>query len=179
MLGRVARVAWVWFPLLIWMAAILWMSGRSDLPVRTNPQTGETIKTTFTLAKMAHVFEYSVLGLLLLRACLARQGGLGLSLRPSVVVVVVSAALFGGIDEFWQSMTPTREPRLTDVALDTASALVASLAYVLWRRVRISRLLGAATDHEARQEPSAGPFGHAADQRSSTARRTSTGDVTP
>ncbi|MCC7368456.1 MAG: VanZ family protein [Chloroflexi bacterium] len=140
MLGRVARIVWIWLPPLVWMAAILWMSGRSDLPVRTNPQTGETIKTTFTLAKLAHVFEYSVLALLLLRAGLSRAGGLGLRLVPAIVATVAWAGLFGGLDELWQSLTPNREPRLTDVALDTASALAACLAVALWRRSRADKI---------------------------------------
>src|SRR4051794_32126046 len=110
MTGRVGRFLWAWLPVVLWMALILSLSGRSDLPIRTNPQTGETIKTTFTLAKLAHVFEYGVLALLLLRALTSRAGGLRLPLTPAVIVTVVAAALFGGVDELRQSLVPTREP---------------------------------------------------------------------
>src|SRR5215218_2877438 len=98
----------MWLPVVVWMAAILWMSGRSDLPMRTNPQTGETIKTTFAAAKLAHVFEYSVLALLMLRALVGSRGGLGLPLAVAIPVTVVVAGFFGGLDEVRQSFVPNR-----------------------------------------------------------------------
>lgn len=140
-----ARRCWAWLPVLAWMALILWLSSRSDVPVRTNPQTGETIRTTFTLAKIAHVVEYGVLALLLLRATISEFGGLTLSFRAATVVAVAACALFGGLDEFWQSWTPNREPRLTDVALDTVAALAACLAVAGWRRGRAQARRPAAT----------------------------------
>ena len=130
-----------WLPVLLWMALILALSSRSDLPIRTNPQTGETIKTTFTLAKLAHVFEYSVLALLLLRALMTQAGGLRLSLAPSVLMTVLVAASFGALDEYRQSLVPNREPRLTDIALDTASALVACICVAGYFRLRRPALL--------------------------------------
>ena len=118
------------------MFLILWMSSRSDLPVRTNPQTGETIKTTFTLAKIAHVVEYSVLALLLLRALMSPLGGARLAFKTAAICTVVTCGLFGGLDELRQSLVPNREPRLFDVALDTASALAACLVTGVWLRSR-------------------------------------------
>jgi VanZ family protein len=134
--GRFGRLCWAWLPVLVWMALILWMSSRSDLPIRTNPQTGETIRTTFTMAKLAHVFEYGVLALLLLRALMSAHGGLQVPLRTAAVVTVIAAGLFGGLDELRQSMTPTREPRLADIALDAASAAAACLVAGGWQRYR-------------------------------------------
>lgn len=140
--SRLGRLLWAWLPVLLWMAAILWMSSRSDLPVRSNPQTGETIRTTFAAAKLAHVFEYSVLALLLMRAFVTTGGGLHLPMPAAVVVTVLGAGIFGGLDELRQSFVPTREPRLTDVALDTAAALGACLAVAGWRRYRPAFSLG-------------------------------------
>jgi VanZ family protein len=137
--SRAARLLWSWLPVLVWMALILSMSSQSDLPMRHNPQTGEVIKTTFTAAKLAHVFEYSVLALLLLRALVGTGGGLGWPMPVAIAVTVVIAALFGGLDEIRQSFVPTREPRLTDVAIDTASALAASLGVAGWQRLRRAR----------------------------------------
>jgi VanZ family protein len=142
---RLGRICWVWLPVVIWMSLILWMSSRSDLPVRTNPQTGETIRTTFTLAKLAHIFEYSVLALVLLRALTTSSGGLRLRVRTAVVATVAACGVFGGLDELRQSFTPTREPRLTDIALDTASALAGCLVAAPAnpsRDVRCSRATG-------------------------------------
>jgi VanZ family protein len=137
--SRLARLLWSWLPVLVWMALILAMSSRSDLPVRHNPQTGEVIKTTFTAAKLAHVFEYSVLALLMLRALVGAGGGLRWPMPVAIAVAVMVAALFGGLDEIRQSFVPTREPRLTDVALDTASALAASLGVAGWHSYRATR----------------------------------------
>ena len=136
MTARIGGLAWSWLPALVWMALILALSSRSDLPVRTNPQTGETIRSTFTMAKIAHVVEYSVFGLLLLRALVTAAGGLRLPFVAGVIVTVLAAATFGGLDELRQSMVPNREPRLFDVALDTVSALGACLAVAGWRRLR-------------------------------------------
>jgi VanZ family protein len=133
---RLARLLWLWLPVLVWMALILSLSSRSDLPMRTNPQTGETIRSTFAAAKLAHVVEYSVLSLLLLRALIGAGGGLRLSLVPAIVVTVLVCGVFGGLDELRQSFVPTREPRLTDIALDTASALIAALLFAAWQRLR-------------------------------------------
>ena len=141
---RIARLLWTWLPVLLWMALILWLSGRSDLPVRTNPQTGETIRTTFAAAKLAHVFEYGVLALLLLRALTGTGGGLRLPLAPAIVVAVLVAGVFGVLDELRQSLVPNREPRLTDVALDSSAALGASLLFAIWQRSRHARLAGRA-----------------------------------
>ena len=133
---RLARLCWAWLPVLAWMALILWMSGRSDLPVRTNPQTGETIKTTFTLAKIAHVVEYGVLALLLLRATTGQHGGLRLAFRTAAIGTVLICGLFGGLDEFQQSLVPNREPRLLDIAIDTLSALAVCLVIGGWLRFK-------------------------------------------
>ncbi|MGE3912747.1 MAG: VanZ family protein [Chloroflexota bacterium] len=136
MMARIASLSWAWLPVLLWMALIFSLSSRSDLPVRTNPQTGETIRTTFTLAKIGHVVEYGTLGLLLLRALMSSAGGLQVQFITAAVATVLMAALFGAMDEFRQSQVPNREPRLTDIALDTVSALGACLVVAGWRRVR-------------------------------------------
>jgi VanZ family protein len=121
------------------MALILSLSSQSDLPARTNPQTGETIRSTFAAAKLAHVVEYSVLGLLLLRALTVRSGGVRLTLWLAVALAIVGAGLFGCVDEVRQSFVPRREPSLADVLLDTASAAAAVLAAAWWLRWRSAR----------------------------------------
>jgi VanZ family protein len=133
---RSAALLWYWLPVLLWMAMILSLSGQSDLPVRHNPQTGEVIKTTYTAAKLAHVVEYSVLALLLIRALTAPAGGFGLSPALAACWTVMLAFSFGALDEYRQAFTPTREPRAIDVLIDGLSALAASLAFMFWRRSR-------------------------------------------
>lgn len=160
------RLCWAWLPVLVWMALILWLSSRSELPMRTNPQTGEAIRTTFTMAKLAHVFEYGVLALLLLRALMSSHGGLTLGFGTATVVTVIAAGLFGGLDELRQSMTPTREPRFADVALDTASALAACLLVGGWRRISGSAPV---TGRQGSSGPSAEPTRAGRDPATTTA----------
>jgi VanZ family protein len=145
-LARFAGLAWAWLPVIVWMALILSLSGQSDLPARTNPQTGETIRSTFAAAKLAHVVEYALLGLLLLRALTVRSGGVRLTRWLAVALAIVGAGLFGCLDEVRQSFVPRREPSPTDVMLDTASAAAAVLMAAWWRRWR-----------SARQKPEATP----------------------
>ena len=138
-MSRLGAVAWAWLPVLAWMALILTLSGQSNLPARQNPATGEVIRSTYTLAKLAHVVEYGVLGLLMLRATTSPSGGLGLAFGRAALWTVVAATLFGAVDELRQSLVPNREPRLADVLLDGVSALVAVCVAVLVRRLRAGR----------------------------------------
>jgi VanZ family protein len=135
-MARFPGLLWSWAPVLIWMATILALSSQSDVPVRTNPQTGETIRTTFAAAKLAHIIEYGVLALLLLRALMSDTGGVRLSLGVAVAVAVILSGLFGGLDELRQSFVPRREPSLVDIVLDTGAALVAVVIVAAWLRYR-------------------------------------------
>ena len=138
-MSRLRTLARAWLPVLVWMAVILALSGQSDLPARQNPATGEVIRSTYTLAKLAHVVEYGVLGLLVLRARMLPRGGLGLRFARAAVWTVVAATLFGGVDELRQSLVPNREPRLGDVLIDGAGALAGVCAVGIARRVRLRR----------------------------------------
>ncbi len=102
------QLAWHWFPVLFWMTLILALSSRSDLPARTNPATGEIIRTTYLAAKAAHIVEY----------------------------IVLAATAFGIGDELRQSFVPNREARPADVAIDAASALGMVMVLMIWRHVR-------------------------------------------
>src|SRR3712207_1649192 len=108
-MSRLGALAWAWLPVLLWMALILGLSGQSNLPARQNPATGEVIRSTYTLAKLAHVVEYGVLGLLLLRATMLSGGGPGLRFASAAVWTVAATTLFGGLDELRQSLVPNRE----------------------------------------------------------------------
>lgn len=132
-------LAWNWLPVLVWMAVIISLSGRSDMRSIAPPQVAETQGAFFAVSKAVHVFEYSVLGLLLLRAFYGAAGGLSLALGAAVVASVLVAGLFGAMDELRQSFVPNRSPRIADIALDTASALVATVLAAVAIRVRQSR----------------------------------------
>ncbi|MDP8924858.1 MAG: VanZ family protein, partial [Chloroflexota bacterium] len=94
-MSRLRALAWAWLPVLAWMAMILTLSSQSSLPARENPVTGEAIRSTYTLAKTAHVIEYSVLGLLILRAVTSPAGGVGLGFAGAALWAVIAATVFG------------------------------------------------------------------------------------
>lgn len=131
-----ARIARYWVPVVVWMALILALSSRSEYTVRTNPTTGEAVRPSYALSKTAHLVEYGVLALLLLRAATATGGGLALPPTRAATWVVVAATAFGLGDELRQSFVPNREPRLSDVGIDGLSALAAVGLALAWRRVR-------------------------------------------
>jgi VanZ family protein len=132
----VTILARYWLPVVLWMALILFLSGRSDLGRQPNPVTGEPIRTTFTIAKGLHLLEYGVLAALLFRATTAPGGGVGLRPGRAAVWAVLIATGFGAADELRQSFVPAREPRLADVAIDGLGAILAAAALTAWARGR-------------------------------------------
>ena len=138
-MARVLAFASAWLPVLVWMVLILSLSGQSGLPVRTNPATGETIRTTYVTAKLAHLAEYGVLGGLLFRAARAPGGGLAVTPARAGVWAVVAASAFGAGDELRQSFVPARAASLVDIVIDAASALLAVGGWLAWQRRRPSR----------------------------------------
>ena len=126
-MARLARLLWSWLPVLVWMALILSLSSQSDLRAAAPTPVMETEGAFFAASKLAHVVEFSVLGLLLLRALAGVDGGLRLPLWAAVLAAMLVAGLVGTLDELRQSFVPNRTPRLADIALDTTSALAASL----------------------------------------------------
>lgn len=138
-MARLRPIAWAWVPVVVWMALILTLSGRSDFPSRQNPATGEPIRTTLTMAKTAHVVEYTILGWLLFRATSAHRGGFGLAPTRAAIWSIVAATAFGAGDELRQSLVPSREPRLADIAIDGVSALASVTVLLALRRRRDAR----------------------------------------
>jgi len=69
----------------------------------------------------AHVGEYAVLALLMLRAL---RGGTSVSMRMTTLcgVVLLGCALFAVSDEFHQTFVKSRTPSVRDVLLDVAGA---------------------------------------------------------
>lgn len=137
---RLVGLLWGWGPVLLWMAVILALSSRSDFRSAAPAPVAESHSVFFAVSKVVHVVEYGVLALLLLRALRGSGGGWRLPLGLAVVVAVLGSGLFGALDELRQSFVPNRSPRLADIALDTASALVAALLAAGVIRLRHARL---------------------------------------
>ena len=111
-----------WFPPILWAVVIFLFSSFST------PSTSQIYWQDFIVKKAAHVVEYGIFALLLYRAL----RGYEIDKTKAVILSILFAALYGLSDEFHQSFTPGREPRIRDVAFDTIGASLAML--LIWKR---------------------------------------------
>jgi len=113
-----------WLPVIIWAIVIFIFSA--------NPTTraSEIHWQDFVVKKTAHVFIYAILTTLLYRSLIAS----GLDTKKSAVLSTIIAILYGFSDEFHQSFTPGREPKLRDVFFDTFGS--ATAAYLILNRLK-------------------------------------------
>ena len=114
----------LWLPVILWMLVIFSLSSvpGGQLPDVPIPR----------IHTIAHFFEYSILGALLLRAFLNvnfRKRTIALSL-----LAVAGAFLFGLSDEWHQSFVPGRSCRLEDVLSDVLFAIVGVLLFLVRTR---------------------------------------------
>jgi VanZ family protein len=110
----VGRIAINWLPPLAWMAVIFTLSAQ--------PGGGDLGAAEVVLRKLAHVVEYLVLTLLLMRA--SRRSGIAAALP----IAIVAALLYAISDEWHQSFVPERTATPRDVAIDAIGIALAALA---------------------------------------------------
>lgn len=94
-----------------------------------SPQTIAAIQ--FGIRKLAHLTEYAVLAILLLRAFRLQTRR---SFSRQMVMVLFVAAAYAATDEFHQSFTPSRTASARDVMIDSCGALIGLALYALMRR---------------------------------------------
>lgn len=134
------RILRSWLPAVVWAAAISFFStgefsaestSRFLLPFLhwllpwTSPQTLQQLH--FLIRKGAHLTEYFILSLLLLRAIRGDRAGWRWSWALAALTI---AAGYAALDEFHQAFVPGRAASPYDSMLDTAGALLAQC--VLW-----------------------------------------------
>jgi VanZ family protein len=90
----------------------------------------------FGLRKLGHVIEYGILAVLWYRA-------LAESAR-AVPTAFLLAAAYGGVDELWQGLHPSRTPAAGDAVIDAAGALLGLGAWTGGGRWRGTALRSAA-----------------------------------
>jgi VanZ family protein len=95
---------------------------------RLGPHQAATIHVI--IRKAAHVFEYFILGLLLLRAF--RAGSRGTWKWRWSFFAIICLILWSLGDEFHQSFVPTRTASMTDVAIDAAGGVLAQFVGAFW-----------------------------------------------
>ena len=111
-----------WLPVFFWGLIIFSFSSL------TTPSTSEIFWQDFVVKKTAHMVEYGIFALLLYRALRAYET----DQTRAVILSILFAGLYGLTDEFHQSFTPGREPRVRDVAFDTIGASLSML--IIWKK---------------------------------------------
>jgi VanZ family protein len=91
----------------------------------------------FFIRKCAHLTEYAILALLLLRALQLTKGGQQLWQARHARIALLIVALYAAGDEFHQSFVPTREASVWDVLIDTTGA--AAALFLIWAFNRFRR----------------------------------------
>lgn len=128
-----------WWPALVWAALIFGFStdsfsgehtSRFILPLLQwlfpTAQPGTLEGAHFLIRKCAHVGEYFLLSLLLLRGIRGARRGWRLEWA---IAAVAAAAGWAALDELHQSFVPSRGPSMADVLIDATGAFAGQLAF--------------------------------------------------
>ena len=147
-----------WLPLLLWLGVIF--LGSTDLMSAEHtsrfivpflrwlkpdisPETLASIH--FIVRKCAHLGEYAVLALLLLRAAIFMTN-LKRSLAILYVSVWVACVVVATTDEFHQTLVASRRPLATDIMIDSGGAILGLLIGAIFGMTRSIRLEKAPAD---------------------------------
>ncbi|OGM88994.1 hypothetical protein A2597_00355 [Candidatus Woesebacteria bacterium RIFOXYD1_FULL_46_19] len=114
------RIIKLWLPPVIWAVVIFVFSARPVTPA------SQIFWQDFLLKKSAHVVEYAIFSVLVYRALKES----GVRKYNAGLVAILIAVIYGATDEYHQSFTPGREPRVRDVFFDTIGSVLA--IYWLW-----------------------------------------------
>ena len=108
-----------------WLPPILWgliIFSFSSLQVGSS---NEIYWKDFVIKKTAHIVEYSILAVLLYRAMI----GSDIEKKKAIIFAILIVSLYGFTDEFHQSFTPGREPRIRDGIIDTIGGALGVLTF--------------------------------------------------
>jgi len=126
---RFLNILYYWFPPVIWMGMIYYMSSQKSITITEN------VVTDFVTFKTLHIIEYAFLFFLLYRAFQ--------SIKHLQMPICGLSAFFITIgysitDELHQLSIPTRQGRVRDVLFDIVGMLV---MYVIIKKVRLIKKL--------------------------------------
>jgi VanZ family protein len=135
-----------WLPTIAWACLISFLStdvfssdhtSRFIIPVLhllIPPASIETLELMHAIIrKTAHLTEYFIFSILLMRALRGQERGW--TLRWAIWAVVLAAG-YASFDEFHQSFVPSRTASPWDALLDTIGATIAQIVLWLWHRSR-------------------------------------------
>lgn len=126
-----------WGPALVWMGAIFYASSVNTWTVIPGPPEVQALR------KLAHVFEYSLLALLIGRGLLGTWTTGGAKVTRALMLRVwwvgaLLSSLYAVTDEIHQGFVPRREFHFEDIAIDSLSSVAALgiwyIIYVKWNR---------------------------------------------
>lgn len=106
-----------WLPVFLWATLIFYLSSQSGL------KSGLPWPYDFILRKGAHITEFAVLFLLLLRAMLAA----GFQNKKALILSALFAIFYAALDEWHQTFVFGRDGNIKDVGIDTLGILAISL----------------------------------------------------
>jgi hypothetical protein len=116
----VKRIIKLWVPPVIWAVVIFLLSSRPVIPA------SQIFWKDFIVKKSAHVIEYAIFTVLIYRAL--KESGVK-KYNAGLAAILISV-IYGATDEYHQSFTPGREPRVRDVFFDTIGSVFS--IYLLW-----------------------------------------------
>jgi VanZ family protein len=116
-------VKW-WLPVVAWLIVIFIGSSIGNVP-RVGGKTTDGL-----VHRAAHVAEFAVLGVILLRAVSKDKP----ITKREMIVTLIIIALYGASDEFHQRFTPGRSSEGLSVLFDVAGGAVGVWVYWKWRR---------------------------------------------
>lgn len=154
----VRRFLFYVLPVLLWLAVIFSLSTKAGSAAHTNSDLNRLLALFFPhfyhnltwhqldamhyyLRKCAHLTEYAVLGILMLRAF--RSTGVprtpGRITRSLILISWLLCAIYAATDEYHQVFVPGRSPEVTDALLDSVGAAIGIALYCAWVRRREHR----------------------------------------
>ena len=122
-----------------WLAVFIWMEFiflLSSIPGGMLPHMPSDL-WQFWAHRLAHFWEYSVLGVLFLRAYTCKQGRMGVKL---ILFLSMYIFLSGSLDEWHQTFVPGRNGQLIDAIFDTICGTWGMFLYFQWTQKRFYRL---------------------------------------
>lgn len=112
---KTRQILYKWLPVIFWMAVIFYFSNQPDL------KSGLPNDWDFILRKLAHITEYFILTILLIRALAEEK----VSKSHTLVFAVLAALLYAASDEIHQLFVFGREGSVKDVMIDSLGILFA------------------------------------------------------
>lgn len=121
---RILIWLWYWLPPLLLMAVIFYLSSQPRLPQAPGPHLDTLLK------KLAHIGEYTLLYVLLVRAFRRNH-----NLEWAMPISLLATAIYAISDEVHQAFVPGRHANWYDVLIDISGGLM------LWGLLRSHRWL--------------------------------------